>query len=284
MNFYLGCAVWAYRDWVGEFYPPGSRSQDFLQLYSQRFTTVEGNTAFYSIPDRKTVHRWAEEVPAHFRFCLKLHKSITHQGLLQPRLPVARAFLERMRGLGDRLGPLFAQLPPGYSPENLGDLIGFLEAWGETGIPLAVEVRHPDWFTQPHAGELNRQLERLGIGRVLMDTRPIYDAPDDPQLESERRKPNVPLQPEVTAPFSLVRFISHPDRAFNAPYLTEWVERVNPWLRQGIQVYFFVHCPIEARSPHHARDFQQLLEEAVVPVPPLPWNELTQPPTQLSLL
>ncbi|EAW38849.1 hypothetical protein [Lyngbya sp. PCC 8106] len=32
-QFFLGCAVWAYKDWIGDFYPPGSRSTDFLKLY-----------------------------------------------------------------------------------------------------------------------------------------------------------------------------------------------------------------------------------------------------------
>jgi hypothetical protein len=46
-NFYIGCAVWGYKDWVGDLFPPGSKSSDFLSLYSRRLTTVEGNTSFY---------------------------------------------------------------------------------------------------------------------------------------------------------------------------------------------------------------------------------------------
>jgi uncharacterized protein YecE (DUF72 family) len=46
-NFYIGCAVWAYKDWLGELFPLGSKSADFLALYSRRLTTVEGNTTFY---------------------------------------------------------------------------------------------------------------------------------------------------------------------------------------------------------------------------------------------
>ncbi|MGA1475539.1 MAG: DUF72 domain-containing protein, partial [Prochlorothrix sp.] len=61
--FYLGCAVWAYRPWVGEFYPPQSQSRDFLSLYGDRLTAVEGNTTFYSVPDAGTVQRWVEQTP-----------------------------------------------------------------------------------------------------------------------------------------------------------------------------------------------------------------------------
>lgn len=282
MNFRLGCAVWSYKGWVGDFYPPGSRTTDFLRLYSQRLTTVEGNTTFYAIPDSETIARWVAETPPGFEFCLKLPRDLTHQGLLQPSIPGALSFLEQMRGLGDRLGPIFAQLPPGYSPAFLDDLTNFLEACSDSKAPLALEVRHPDWFREPHASQLTALLEQLGVGRVLLDTRPIYTGADDPQLQSERRKPNLPLQLSVTAPFSLIRFISHPHRDFNRSFLEEWVTTVDQWLRQGKRIYFFVHCPIEARSPGTAHYFQQMLLQRVS-VPPLPWDSIPQSPTQLSL-
>jgi uncharacterized protein YecE (DUF72 family) len=283
MDFRIGCAIWAYKGWVGELFPQKTRSTDFLNLYSRRFTCVEGNTTFYSIPDRDTVNRWKEETPPGFEFCPKLPKTLTHNGLLAPSLPGALDFLELMQGLGDRLGVLFAQLPPSYSPAKFNDLIEFLHGWSETGAPLALEVRHAGWFKEPHRSRLNALLEDLEIGRVVLDTRPIYECEDDPQLHSERKKPRVPMQPDLTAPFSLVRFISHPDLEQNQHYLQEWVEIVDRWLNQNKQIYFFVHCPVEERSPGNARHFQQMLETKGVSVPALPWNNLEQSPSQLRL-
>jgi hypothetical protein len=46
-HFYICHAVWFYNDWVGDPFSPGSKSTDFLSLYSRRLTTVEGNTSFY---------------------------------------------------------------------------------------------------------------------------------------------------------------------------------------------------------------------------------------------
>ena len=46
-QFYIGCAIWSYKDWVGDLFPPGSKSGELLGLYSRRLTTVEGNTTFY---------------------------------------------------------------------------------------------------------------------------------------------------------------------------------------------------------------------------------------------
>ncbi len=282
-SFFLGCAVWSFKGWLGELFPAGSRPTDFLRLYSQRLTAVEGNTTFYAAPDKKTVARWVEETPPGFKFCPKLPRDLTHQQSLQPSITDALQFLALMQGLGDRLGPIFAQLPPYYGPRQLGDLLTFLKAWPRNEAPLALEVRHPDWFKEPHATLLTEALTQLGVGRVLLDTRPIYDGPGDPQVNSERKKPKLPLQPTRTANFTLIRFISHPDREFNRSYLEEWTSSVRQWIQQGTHIYFFVHCPQEEHSPGTARLFQQILEQHQATVPPLPWDAMSVAPKQLSL-
>lgn len=281
MSFRIGCAVWAYKGWIGELYPKGTKAADFLRLYSQRFTTVEGNTTFYSVPDPETVAHWASQMQPGFELCPKLPKALTHNGFLQNSIPGAWEFLERMQGLGNHLGLIFAQLPPSYEPAFLKDLATFLSAWPRSEASLAIEVRHPDWFTEPHASHLNALLQDLGVGRVLLDTRPAYAANHSPPLEI--KKPKLPLQPVVTAPSSLVRFISHPNQSVNQPFLEEWASWVNQGLHLGHRLYFFVHCPIEKHSPGNARQFQQLLEQHSVPVPPLPWNNIDSEPQQLSL-
>jgi hypothetical protein len=90
-------------------------------------------------------------------------------------------------------------------------------------------------------------LTAMGVGRVLLDTRPIYDGIDtpegDPQIGSERKKPKVPLQPVVTADFTIVRYISHPNHDYNQPYFDQWVPRFHQWLAQGKDIYFFAIAP-----------------------------------------
>jgi uncharacterized protein YecE (DUF72 family) len=137
--FYLGCAVWAYKDWVGELFPPGSKSGDFLRLYSRRLTTVEGNTTFYATPKPEIVQRWAAETPESFRFCFKLPREVSHEGPLAAQVEPTRAFVERMAGLGERLGPFFLQLPPGYRADKIADLERWLAAWPQE-YRLAVET------------------------------------------------------------------------------------------------------------------------------------------------
>jgi uncharacterized protein YecE (DUF72 family) len=271
------------------------------------------------------VQRWRQQVPDDFRFCLKLPRDVTHNGALLPQLERAIAFSERMADLGQTLGPMFAQLPPTYGPRQVHDLDQFLGEWGDrTGLPLAVEVRHPQWFAPAPRDRLNAVLRKHHAGRVLLDTRPIYtnipNATADPQRHSQRRKPNLPLQPAVTADYTIVRFISHPERSRNAPFLQEWANRVQRWLARDIQVFFFVHCPIEDYSPNLARIFYQQVAQLCaqprnhlrhdpchdlhhdsrydshnnhpnpspnnpqkVPILPLPWDQTPTEPAQLTL-
>lgn len=283
MNFYLGCAIWSYKEWVGNLYPPKSKPRDFLKLYSQRFTTVEGNTTFYAIPSAETISKWVKQTSSGFKFCPKLNRQITHQGLLTPRIDNAIDFLDKISGLSDRLGTTFIQLPPSYSPVYLSDLAKFLTAIARTNLPLALEVRHLDWFKPEHSARLNNLLTELNIARVLLDTRPIYNCPDDPQIGSPRKKPKLPLQPMSIGNTAFVRFISHPNLQHNQIYLEQWVIKLKDWLCQGKTIYFFVHCPHEVRSPNTAKHFFLLLQQQIIEPLCLPWNGLTSIPSQLTL-
>lgn len=283
---YLGCAVWSYKGWVGNFYPAKTKPSQFLRLYSEKFATVEGNTTFYAIPQPKTVAKWVEQTSPEFHFCPKFPKEVTHQGLLEQNITIAKNFLRIIQGLGSRAGIVFAQLPPSYSPHYFADLQQFLVTCSEMDLALGVEVRHPEWFQEDHAHRLNQMLNELNTTRVLLDTRPIYNSPDDPQVNSSRRKPNLPLQPAVTNDCALVRFISHPERKYNEIYLHEWANQVDNWVKQGKTVYFFVHCPLEERSPKTAAYFQDLLQKrglATIRTTKTSSNQQTATPTQLSL-
>ncbi|MGF1512218.1 MAG: DUF72 domain-containing protein [Elainellaceae cyanobacterium] len=281
MSFWLGCAVWAYRDWTGDLFPGKATPRDFLRLYSRRLTAVEGNAAFYAVPAETTLVQWRQTAPQGFKFCPKLYRGVTHQGPLYPQRHLALEVIDRLRLLEDRLGPLMIQLPPSYGPNQLEDLTQFLAVL-PPDVAVAVEVRHPGWFDAGAAQRLNRLLQQRQVGRCLLDTRPIYSGPDDPQRQSQRRKPQVPLQPVVTAPFSVVRYIGHPEPDRNQIYIEDWVTQIKAWLSQGTEIYLFVHCPQEVRSPSIVKVFQRQLEAAGAPVPALPWLQL-QEPSQLSL-
>ena len=285
MQFRLGCAVWAYPGWRGGFFPIGAQQNRMLQLYGERMNTVEGNSVFYGVPSAAVLARWREQTPDDFRFCPKIPRAISHDGELAPEIPEAMRFFEHMHaGLGERLGPIFLQLPPSYSPGLGADLARLLNAWRRhTGHPLLVEVRHPMWFTDGPSQRLDTLLQRLGQGRVVLDTRAIYSGSDDPQSDNPRKKPKLPLHEVALGRLAMVRFISHPDRTRNLELLSQWSETLHRWLSAGVEVYFFMHCPREEFSPGHARVLQRMLEARGAPVPQLPWDRLPPEPTQVGM-
>jgi uncharacterized protein YecE (DUF72 family) len=284
MPISIGCAIWSYPGWVGEVYPPKTPAKDYLRIYSDRFSAVEGNTTFYAIPDRATIDRWIGQTPTGFKFCLKFPKAITHNGSLEPYLPAAQAFIIQMQALGDRLGVLFVQLPPNYAPsDRFADLTAFLTGLTCRDVSIALEVRHLDWFKSPHREQLNELLHKLGIGRVILDSRPIYEATTDEEIAFECKKPRVPIELSLTAPFSLIRYVSHPILSANQVWLEGWTSQLQSWLQQDTQIYMFVHCPIEARSPINARYLHEIFTQSGMQLQPLPPRFVDDAPLQLKL-
>lgn len=281
MNFYIGCPIWSWKGWVGNFYPEGTKPSEFLHEYTRRLTTVEGNTTFYAVPAQKTLEGWVEEMPETFRFCPKVPKAISHEGKLTENIERAREFINIMSRLGTRLGPMFLQLPPRYSPKMLDDLTAFLAQWPRE-VRLAVEVRHLDWFDSPHDEALNQLLTEHNMARVTIDTRPIRDLNGDEILavsvyqslvEARERKPDVPVVPKRTSDFIFVRYIGHPEIESNEPYLKEWGDYVISQLQDGADVYMFCHSPNNFAAPYLCRKIYSQVEKEVE-LPPLPWNEV----------
>jgi uncharacterized protein YecE (DUF72 family) len=266
---------------VGNFYPEGTRPSEFLREYTRRLTTVEGNTTFYAVPAQKTLEGWVESMPAAFRFCPKVPRAITHEGKLMENVERAREFIQIMSQLGTRLGPMFLQLPPRYSPKLLGDLRAFLALW-PPDVRLAVEVRHLDWFDAPHDDLLNQLLAEHNMARVTIDTRPIRDLAGDEilagsayesLLEARARKPDVPVVPQRTSDFIFIRYIGHPDIEVNTPYLREWVDFLVPQLRRDADVFMFCHSPNNLAAPWLCRKIYAWAEQEV-DLLPLPWEQL----------
>jgi uncharacterized protein YecE (DUF72 family) len=271
--FFIGCPMWGYKEWVGNFFPAHTPASDFLRLYSKKLNTVEGNTIFYALPSSETIARWRQETPATFRICPKVSKSISHEAHLEGRRDETLFFVERMRELGTRLGPIFLQLPPAFGPAQLSQLEAFLDYW-PADVRLAVEVRHPDFYKERHALVLNGLLGQHKVARVMMDTRPIRIGSTEEQqvLQARERKPNLPLQITTTTDFAFLRYIGHPRMEVNEPLLDRWAEQIGQWLQQGVTVYAFCHCPFEKHSPEICAALYERVS-AVVPLPPLAWPQ-----------
>ncbi len=281
MSIYLGCPVWSFKGWVGNFYPKGTKSTDFLREYARRLTTIEGNTTFYAVPAPKTIEAWIEQTPETFRFCPKIPKAISHNGKLIDYIERANEFINVMRPLAARLGPMFLQLPPSYSPKLMADLAKFLDAFPED-IRLGVEVRHLDWFDAPHDEALDQLLADHNMGRVTIDTRPIRSLAGDKSLagstyesllEARERKPDVPVVPKRTSDFIFLRFIGHPDLEHNLGWVDEWVDYLVPQMQANADVFVFCHSPDNMSAPNICREIHKRIA-ARINIPALPWDAI----------
>lgn len=126
----VGTSGWSYPSWRPAFYPEGTPNEGFLAHYAGRLPSVELNTTGYRLPSEEQFERWAATVPDGFRFAVKL----------PPRaLRSVGTFEERVRRLGDRLGPVRAVVE---SPRDDGMLALLL---GSTDLELAFDLRHESW-------------------------------------------------------------------------------------------------------------------------------------------
>jgi len=79
---YAGCSGYSFKEWVGHFYPPKTKSKDYLEHYATKLNSVEINHTFRRFPRIEVIEEWAEKTPEHFRFSFKMHQSLTHRARL----------------------------------------------------------------------------------------------------------------------------------------------------------------------------------------------------------
>lgn len=129
---HVGTSGWSYPSWRPGFYPADADPKEFLGHYSQRFDTVELNTTGYRLPAEEQFHRWREQVPDGFTFAVKMPLT---------RLDRVGTFVERVRALGDRLGPIRIVLQNARDEGVLAFLTGSLDP----SLPVVFDFRHPSW-------------------------------------------------------------------------------------------------------------------------------------------
>ncbi len=161
-KFHVGCAGWSIPKMFSDEFP---RDGSHLQRYSARLNAVEINSSFYRSHRRETYERWAETVPANFRFSVKLPRAITHDARLVKAGKMLDGFFHETGALGRKLGCVLIQLPPSLDFDR-AVARRFLSALRRRfDGPCVVEPRHATWFDAA-AGEL---LEEFDIGRVAAD-------------------------------------------------------------------------------------------------------------------
>jgi uncharacterized protein YecE (DUF72 family) len=272
MDLAVGCAMWSYAPWQGRFLPGPLSPRERLHAYASWCNAVEGNTTFYATPALSTVRSWAEQTAPDFRFVLKLPKAITHERRLADVAEPLRAFLAAIEPLGPRVHALWVQLPPSFSPADLGVLAGFLRRL-PPGHRYCVEVRHRAFFADPRwEQQLEQALGDVGAEWVTFDTTVLFGSPPVTAAEREawRNKPRVPRRAKALTAYPVVRYLGRDDADRTVAGWQPWLGVVAGWLREGRSPTVFIHTPDNVDALELARRFHADVRARVPEVEPLP--------------
>lgn len=247
----LGTQGWSYPDWLGSFYPPGSKQEHALPFYAQVFDTVELDTTFYHPPKPTIARSWERHTPPGFRFAAKVPRAITHEAGLRGAAAEMAAFVRALEPLGAKLGPLLVQLPAGFrrDPETAAALAAFLDG-APSGARLAVEFRHASW----HGEETLEALRGRGAAFAWTEWREL------------------PRVPAITADFLYLRWLG--DRRGIERYdrvridrgaeFDAWERDLEPALPRVREVYGYFNNHWAGHSPASANEMKRRLGLAVV--------------------
>ncbi len=212
----VGIGGWTYAPWRGTFYPSGLPRSEELAYACSRVSSIEVNGTFYRTQSRATFRKWAGAAPDGFKFSIKGPRYVTHRSVLAEAGDSLQRFIESgLDELGDKLGPLLWQFPPGkrFEEVDFGHFLALLPTVLEKR-PLrhAVEVRHES-FAAP---AMIRLLRKSGVGLVFAE-----DA-------------DYPAMADVTGDFVYARLQKGRDAittGYPAKALDDWARRACLWAR-----------------------------------------------------
>jgi len=246
-NLFIGTSGWSYEHWQNVFYPEDLSKKDRFAYFAGQFPTVELNATFYRLFPEKTFQNWAHKAPPKFLYAVKLWRWITHRKRLKNIDEDLQAFLIRALLLGDHLGPILVQLPPGLH-RNDELLKQFLHTLVKTRKSLkkkfrvTVEFRHRSWLDDD-------------VLQILKDAGAALCLADMPRLKFPR---------ETTCDFTYVRFHGRP-QLYRSLYTEEqlacWSDWLSGQLHAGHDVFAYFNNDFEARAVQNARQFQQMLDK-----------------------
>ena len=232
-KLFIGCAKWGRKDWVGKIYPKGTKEADFLEHYARHFNSIELNATFYKMPDEESVQRWKSKVGKEFKFCPKFTDLITHKKRLKDATEATNQFLRSIASLENNLGPTFLQLPPNFGPKNKEILIAYLKSLPED-FEVFVELRHPDWFTEPNFEEIFEEISKAGKGSIITDAAGRRDC----------------VHTRLTNNKAFIRFVGNSLHPTDYKRIDEWILKLGGWIDKGLEeLYFFMHQHEELYSP-----------------------------------
>ncbi len=245
-ELFAGGTMWNIPAWKGKVFPQKTPAKAMIGEYCRQFGTIELNATHYKIHPPETTSRWASEAPERFRFCAKFPQLISHFRRFKNCEGLTDEFINAILAFGKKRGPSFIQLPPNFGPKHAPQLIDYLKKW-PLELELAIEFRHPEWFSgEPPAEDVWQLLGERGIGAVISDTAGRRDA----------------VHMRCTAPFLVLRFGGYDLDPSDTRRLTDWVDRLQNWKARGLQhAYLLVHQADSITTPETCILFGKLAKE-----------------------
>ena len=251
LGLFIGTQGFSFKDWAGSFFPCNTPPGRYLELYGRHFNAVEIDSTFYGIPKHATVAGWHRRTPSDFCFTSKFPQVITHQRMLVDCGDVTHHFIETIRGLSDKLGPLLLQFSYQFGPDRFDDLARYLDGL-PSDLRFAVEIRNRDWYD-------TKICDMLRARRVALVLHDLY---------------YMPRREDVTADFVYVRWLGRQTGLTRFDHIRLdrrdeeewWAKRVQRFSHQGLAVYGFFNNLWAGHAPASARGF---LERLGYPVEPL---------------
>ena len=143
-----------------------------LERYAAVFNAVEINSTFYRAHRPSTFERWAQSVPQHFAFSVKVPKEITHERRLVDCAEPLQRFIDETSALGGKRDVLLVQLPPklAFDAAVADEFFALLRSLYQGKV--AFEPRHASWFS----ARAESRLEAAGVSRAAADPAPVPQA------------------------------------------------------------------------------------------------------------
>lgn len=247
LDIYLGGTQWGIKEWVGQWYPPGTPQRAFLPAYGKQFACIELNATHYRLFPPSRFEEWRRSVPEGFIFLPKLPQSISHYRRLNNTEEVVADFVEGVRELGSSVGPAFLQMPENFKIEKREDLLRWVDEW-PSELGLSIELRHPSWFEDYELlSDLIAYLHAKCIGMVLTD------APGRPDV----------LHMAVTQPDLFIRYAGWDLHEFDQIRIEQWANRFAEWESKGVKrIFIGIHQPNSLSTPETAIAFSNAIKKA----------------------
>jgi len=237
MTLYIGTSGWAYPEWKPGFYPKEVPRSRFLEHYGSRLSACEINATFYKAQEGEVLDRWAQSVPAEFRFAIKAHRALTHGKSIaidEWRGERLNEFIATISRFGEKRGPVLFQLPA-YRKLDLPALESLLSRL-PSDLRVAFEFRDDSWENDDVAQAI---IERGGTicfadveGRApdaLPEGRFAYVRMRAPRYSKERRAAWRKLLQREGAKRDAYVFTKHEGTEADDPHggvgLAVWLER-----------------------------------------------------------